>query len=82
MELINNYKNSENYKEEQNNELDTIEQYNSERIKKVENELKKYDIQEKTIHTLNEQYNLLKTLQIRQEKKFQNHKKKKRIRKN
>ena len=44
MELINNYKNSENYKEEQNNELDTIEQYNSERIKKVENELKKYDI--------------------------------------
>ena len=27
-----------------------------------------YDIQEKTIHTLNEQYNLLKTLQIRQEK--------------
>ena len=27
-----------------------------------------YDIQEKTIHTLNEQYNLLKTIQIREEK--------------
>ena len=27
-----------------------------------------YEIQEKTIHTLNEQYNLLKTIQIREEK--------------
>ena len=27
-----------------------------------------YDIQEKTIHTLNDQYNLLKTIQIREEK--------------
>ena len=27
-----------------------------------------YDIQEKTIHTLNEQYNLLKTIQFREEK--------------
>ena len=27
-----------------------------------------YDIQEKTIHTLNDQYNLLKTIQIRKEK--------------
>jgi hypothetical protein len=52
-----------------------IKQYSSQ-LEEVSNKLNttlalnrfEYDIQEKTIHALNEQYNLLKTIQIRKEK--------------
>lgn len=52
-----------------------IKQYTSQ-LEEISNKLNstlslnkfEYDIQEKTIHALNEQYNLLKTIQIREEK--------------